>query len=118
MLHRIVMPSGWFFLMALCASTWSAMQANRTGNVAEAGAHIYTTLKRLSAWTVKTNPMRVTKAAAAVRTHIRALTRKNTVSRAHDGAADEKRDSVLNLEHGSYERNKMAAPPWVVPGTP
>ncbi|EOW6722190.1 hypothetical protein [Cronobacter dublinensis] len=118
MLHRIVMPSGWFFLMALCASTWSAMQANRTGNVAEAGAHINTTLKRLSAWAVTTNPARVTKAAAAVRTHIRALTRKNTVSRAYDGAADEKRDSVLNLEHGSYERNKMAAPPWVVPGTP
>ncbi len=94
------------------------MQANRTGNVAEAGAHIYTTLKRLSAWTVTTNPTRVTKAAAAVRTHIRALTRKNTVSRAYDGAADEKRDSVLNLEHGLYERNKMAAPPWVVPGTP
>ena len=118
MLHRIVMPSGWFFLMALCASTWSAMQANRTGNVAEAGAHINTTLKRLSAWTVTTNPTRVTKAAAAVRTHIRALTRKNTVSRAYDGAADEKRDSVLNLEHDSYERSKMAAPPWVVPGTP
>ncbi|ALB70219.1 hypothetical protein AFK63_06215 [Cronobacter muytjensii ATCC 51329] len=42
----------------------------------------------------------------------------NRVSRPQDGAADEKRDSVLNLEHDSHERNKMAAPPWVVPGTP
>ncbi|ALB64776.1 hypothetical protein AFK62_11740 [Cronobacter condimenti 1330] len=104
--------------MTLCAIAWSAMLAHKSGDTADAGLRVYLALKRVSEEAVQMTVTQVANAADAVREQIHSLTRKNTVSRAINGASDERKDSVLNLEHGSHERSKMAAPPWVVPVTP